>query len=99
VNSPVISPEAEADLEEAKAWYDRQRTGLGDEFMLCVEDALDRVLRMPLATAPIFEDVRRVLVRRFPYGVYYKVDADLIVVIAVYHTRRNPRGWQERAND
>ena len=93
----IISPEAEADLAEARAWYDQKRGGLGGEFLLCVEEALDRVRRTPHAVAEVFPTIRRAVVRRFPYGVFYRVDPDQIGVIAVYHSRRNPRGWQTRA--
>jgi toxin ParE1/3/4 len=93
----IITPEAEQDLAEAKAWYDRQRAGLGEEFVLCVEEALDRIRRLPKAATEVFPSVRRVVVRRFPYGVFYRIDPDQIAVIAVYHSRRDPRGWQARA--
>lgn len=92
----IIRPDVEEDLAEAKAWYEDQREGLGDEFLLCVEEALDRIRRMPKAAAVVFQGVRRVVVRRFPYGVFYRVDPDQIAVIAVYHSRRDPRGWQAR---
>jgi plasmid stabilization system protein ParE len=92
----IIRPAAEDDLAEARAWYDNQREGLGDELLECVEEALDRIRRMPEAPAVLFEGVRRVLVRRFPYGVFYLVGDDEISVLAVYHSRRDPRGWQSR---
>jgi toxin ParE1/3/4 len=93
----IITPEAEEDLADAKAWYERQRAGLGAEFVLCVEEALDRISRLPEAAAEVYPGVRRVLVRRFPYGVFYRIDPDQIAVLAVYHNRRDPRGWQARA--
>lgn len=92
----IITPEAEADLAEAKAWYNRQREGLGEEFVLCVEEALERIRRSPKGASEVFPGVRRVVVRRFPYGVFYRVDPDQMAVIAVYHSHRDPRGWQQR---
>ena len=92
----VITPEAEQDLAEAKVWYEKQREGLGDEFLLCLEESLDRICRIPLAATEVFQGVRRVVVRRFPYGVFYRVEEDQIAVVAVYHSRRDPRGWQSR---
>jgi plasmid stabilization system protein ParE len=92
----IVTPEAEQDLAEAKVWYDGQRPGLGQEFILCVEEALDRIRLIPEGTSEVFPGVRRVVLRRFPYGVFYCVDPDLIAVIAVYHSRRDPRGWQSR---
>jgi plasmid stabilization system protein ParE len=97
MNRPLlITPEAEADLAEAKAWYDGQREGLGEQLLLCVEEALDRIRRMPEAAAEVYPGVRRVVIRRFPYGVYYRIDPDQVAVLAVYHSRRDPRGWQAR---
>lgn len=93
----IITPEAEADLADARAWYEQQRVGLGDDFLVCVEEAFNRIQRMPLTPRTIFQDIRRSLVHRFPYGVFYKVTSDHIAVIAVYHLRRDPRGWQSRA--
>lgn len=93
----LITPEAEEDLADAKAWYNRRRQGLGDDFILCVEAALDHISRVPRAAAEVYPGVRRVVVRRFPYGVFYRIDPDQIAVIAVYHSRRDPRGWQARA--
>ena len=93
----IITPEAEADLAEAKAWYERKREGLGEEFILCVEAGLDHIRRAPAAATEVHPGVRRVVVRRFPYGIFYRVDADQIAVLAVYHNKRDPRGWQERA--
>jgi plasmid stabilization system protein ParE len=93
----IITPEAEADLAEAKAWYERKRESLGEEFILCVEAGLEQIRRAPEAATEVQPGVRRVVVRRFPYGIFYRVDADQIAVLAVYHSKRDPRGWRERA--
>ncbi len=90
--SLIIRPEAEADLAEAKDWYERQRPGLGLEFTLSVEETLDRIRRMPHIHAEIYKEVRRTSTRRFPYGVYYRLVGDSVVVIAVMHGRRDQRG-------
>lgn len=60
----VIRPVAEVDLVTARAWYERQREGLGAEFILCVEEALERISRMPAMYAIVYWDIRRVLTRR-----------------------------------
>jgi len=98
LNLPLIlNPEADADLADAKAWYDSQRAGLGDELLDCVGETLDRVRRMPQLYGKVFQDLRLAKVRRFPYLVVYRIDDDQVTVVAVYHTRRDPRGWQNRA--
>jgi len=93
----IITPEAETDLADAKAWYENRREGLGEEFILCVEEAFDRIRRIPEGASEVVPGIRRVVVRRFPYGVFYRIDADQIAVIAVYHSRRDPKGWQARS--
>jgi len=91
----IITPAAEADLAEAKAWYERQQGGLGEDFLQCVEEALDRIRMLPEAYREVAPGVRRVIVRRFPYGVYYRVDQSQIAVLAFYHCKRDPRGWHK----
>jgi plasmid stabilization system protein ParE len=97
VNRPlVVNPEAEADMAEAKAWYDDQRPGLGDDFLDRVADTFAEIRRRPEMRARVFEELRLALVGRFPYAVVYRVDEDQITVVAVYHARRDPRGWRPR---
>jgi plasmid stabilization system protein ParE len=93
----IINPEAEADLAVAKAWYDGRRPGLGEDFLLCVEEVFEGVRRTPELHGKVFQELRLALVRRFPYAVVYRADEDQVTVVAVYHTRRDPRGWQSRA--
>lgn len=92
----VVNPLAEADLAEAREWYEAQRPGLGDELLENVEEVFDRLRRFPALYARMFQDVRVALIRRFPYAVAYRLVNDQITVVAVYHTRRDPRSWQGR---
>jgi plasmid stabilization system protein ParE len=91
-----LSPEAEADLVEAFAWYEGQRPGLGSEFFAEVARVLERVENAPLQYAVVQGETRRAIVRRFPYAVFFIVDADVIAVTAVMHGRRDPQRWQTR---
>jgi toxin ParE1/3/4 len=93
----IVNPEAEADLDEARQWYEAQKLGLGDELIDAVGSVLERVQQAPRLYAKVFLELRLALVRRFPYAVVYRIDDDQITVVAVYHTHRNPRGWQSRA--
>lgn len=93
----IINPEAEADLAEARSWYESKQEGLGDQFLQGVDDAFAGVRRSPEAYRVVYQDLRQAVVRRFPYHVLYRVDDDQITVVAVYHSRRDPRGWQRRA--
>ena len=93
----VIEPEAEADLAEAYSWYEAQRPGLGDDFMLCVEAALEVVGERPRSFPIIRSHTRRILVRRFPYLILFVELPDLISVVGVFHTSRDPRQPTSRA--
>ena len=92
----IVRPEAESDMEEVQAWYDQQRTGLGADFLLCVEETLDRIVRNPEMYGILHRDIRRAFVRRFPYGVFYRIVEDQVIVVGVFHGRRNPRTWKSR---
>lgn len=74
----IIRPEAEADLADARGWYEAQRAGLGDEFLECVGEALRTIEMMPKLHWTVHRDVRRAPTRRFPFAVYYRVEADRI---------------------
>lgn len=92
----IIRPEAEEDLSESYRWYERQRPGLGDDFLLRVEAALDSISYDPEIFATIHKDVRRKLIRRFPYGIFYVIGQNKISVLAIVHTKRHPKHWKNR---
>jgi toxin ParE1/3/4 len=91
-----VRSEAEADLADTYRFYQECRLGLGDDFMLCAEEAVERVLKNPFQYPDVHMGVRRSLVHRFPYCVYYVVVESKISVIAVLHAARNPAQWQAR---
>lgn len=66
----VIAPEVEVDLEEAYAWYEERRPGLGEDFLGCVDATIHAIRRTPELHAKVYEEYRRVLLRRFPYAVF-----------------------------
>lgn len=93
----IVRPEAESDLAEARRWYERQLPGLGREFLDEVGASLERIGLNPEAYARIHGKLRRALVRRFPFGVFYLLERDRIVVVAVLRASRDPRLWKRRA--
>lgn len=92
----VIRPEAEGDLEEAYRWYEEQVPGLGTDFLLCFEEGLAKIERRPQGYPVVRKDIRRLLIRRFPYGIFYLVVEDSIIVLGVFHARRDPKQWAAR---
>ena len=92
----LFRPEAEAELTEAWDWYEARREGLGEEFVTCVEAAIARAARNPDVNPRVHGEVHRALVRRFPYGVFYVVEGQALLVLAVAHVRRQPAYWLAR---
>ena len=92
----IISPEAELDIEDAFQWYEQRDSGLGSEFVRAVDSCLASIGRNPEAYPVVYRQARRVLIRRFPYGLIYVVEENIITIIACYHVKRNPKQWQNR---
>ena len=91
-----IQPRAEAEADEAAAWYEAEQPGLGIEFLLELDAAIERAAETPLAYAPVFMDARRVLTRRFPFAVYFIYEHEVVEVFAILHQRRATSLWQSR---
>jgi toxin ParE1/3/4 len=93
----IVRPAADSDIEEAALWYERQRSGLGREFLAGVDDTFERLKESPDPGIPAHKSLRRASVSRFPYGVFYQVVKRKIIVVGVFHGRRAPRKWKSRA--
>lgn len=91
----IVRPAAAADAREAALWYEAKREGLGAEFVLELDVPYDRIAQHPLHFPGIGEAIRRALLHRFPYAVYFVTD-DVPVVLAVLHQHRKPRAWRKR---
>ena len=89
----VLTRRAEQDAESARDWYDQQSEGLGDDFLDELRDAIHRAHRDPLHYQCVVEELRRVLLKRFPYAVFYLIEPTRVVVLAVLHQAANPDSW------
>jgi plasmid stabilization system protein ParE len=87
---------ADRDVEAAFDWYEHQRLGLGAAFLDELRATYDRIAAGPLKYQDLRSGIRRALLRRFPYAVYFAVEVDVIVVVAVLHASRDPAEWQRR---
>jgi plasmid stabilization system protein ParE len=92
----VAEPRAELDVAAAYQWYESEQAGLGREFLEELRNAYDRIVEEPLRYQAVRSGIRSALIRRFPYAVYFAVDSDAVVVLAVLHVSRNPAEWQRR---
>jgi plasmid stabilization system protein ParE len=86
----------ELDIEAAFEWDEREEFHLGFEFLDELRNAYVRILSHPLAYQSLRSGIRRALTRRFPYSIFYTVEAEVIVLLAVLHTARDPEEWQRR---
>jgi plasmid stabilization system protein ParE len=86
---------AQYELDDAFVWYEEHMQGLGRELLDEVDRSIRRVARWPLAGKEISPDLRRCLVKRFPYGIIYGIE-DTIVIVSVAHLHRKPFYWLER---
>ena len=87
---------AQQEVDDAVAWYDEREEDLGRDFLDEFDRAIRRVKSFPLASTEIEPGIRRCLLTRFPYGLIYGIDGDLIIVVAVSHLHRQPRYWIDR---
>ena len=85
------------EVGEAYEWYESQSQGLGSEFELAFELQLKRLEQVPLLYTEVLPGVRRTLLPRFPYGVFFTVKNDLVHILAVVHAARNPKRWPSKA--
>ena len=83
-------PEVVDDLASAQLWYEQRRAGLGEEMLRAVERCLERIAATPALFAVVHRDVRRSLVGRFPYAVFFVDEDSAVTVIAILHVRRDP---------
>lgn len=87
---------AQDEIRQAALFYENSREGLGQEFLNAVESAFDHIQHHPTVWRILKGRFRRYLLHRFPYGVIYAVDGQVIYVAAVMHLKRKPGYWVSR---
>ncbi|MBI5910908.1 MAG: type II toxin-antitoxin system RelE/ParE family toxin [Betaproteobacteria bacterium] len=92
----ILRPEAEGDIVAAREWYEERRRGLSLEFREALDETLSRIDANPELHARVYRELRRALLRRFPFGVFYVILPAVIPVLAVLHTSRDPALWRAR---
>ena len=92
----LLRRQARREFDEAANWYEQRRAGLGVRFVLAVQRVLGAIADNPARYPEVFDDVREGLVPGFPFCVYHRVEAGQVIVLAVFHTSRDPSIWQSR---
>jgi toxin ParE1/3/4 len=97
----IVLDEAEDELIAAERWYENRRPGLGHEFRLAIDEAMERLNAAPLAASPLLSipvtlGARQVIVKRFPYSVIFIEHESDLWVVAFAHQSRRPGYWRDR---
>jgi len=92
----ILRPRAERDIQSTFEWYESQRSGLGEEFLVSLRERLETVRSFPEAFPVVYRDVRRAVLSRFPYVVFYIVQSTRVAVLAIVHQSRDPAIWPRR---
>ncbi len=93
----VFSPAARAEFFEAADWYEAHGSRLGARFSADVEALVSMIEERPHQFPRIRQEIRRAVLRKFPYALYFRITPQAVHVIACFHASRNPRRWHERA--
>ena len=93
----VFTQAARAELIDAQDWYEREAAGLGRRFREAIDALVERMSSNPRQFPVVYKNVRRALLRRFPYALFFVIDNNALLVIACFHGSRNPSHWQGRA--
>ncbi len=90
-----------AELESAEAilWYEGLERGLGTRLRREIEKSVDRILKSPVQFPAVYRsDIRRLVLNQFPYSIFFTVEDNCVVVIAVFHWKRDPAVWRGRVD-
>ncbi len=94
----VVRPQAAFEMDAAFAYYEQQRLGLGHDFLRAVDVVFATLREYPEMGPVIAPRIRRALLKRFQYGVFYVLRPTEIVILAVLDLRQSPRRWPRRAD-
>ena len=87
----IFAPLARLEFEDAAAWYEAQRPGLGEEFRIEANATLQQVLKTPERFRLASPSTHKAVLKRFrKYSIYYSIELDAINVASVFHGSRNP---------
>ncbi len=92
----LFHPEAEEEMMTSSLFYETRMKGLGYKFLKEIERSIKLISASPETWPAFFEDIKRFLLRRFPFCLLYEIHDDYIYIIAVMHLHREPFDWKGR---
>lgn len=94
--SLVVNKIAAIELADSKSFYNKRQKGLGNEFESAILTSLELILHSPFTYPIVKNKTRKVVLKRFPFVVLYELENNVIVILHVFHTSRNPKYWNKR---
>jgi len=92
----IVRQRAVEQTRKQYLWYEEKSIGLGEDFLLCIENCLNYIQRFPLAYAKKYKEIRVGLPDKFPFGIFYLIENDTIIVLSVFYLGQNPKKFRKR---
>jgi plasmid stabilization system protein ParE len=92
----IFTQAARVELIDAQDWYESEAPGLGRRFRAALDALVERMSANPRQFPVVFKNVRRALLRRFPYSLFFVIEDKALIVIACFHGSRDPAQCQAR---
>ena len=84
---------AKLEIDDAREYYNLQTEKLGDSFRDDIKSCIDRIVLFPELYPRVVQDIRKSLLHRFPYSLFYVIEDETIIVLSVAHQSRKPHYW------
>lgn len=89
-------PEADEEFREAARYYESEAAGVGLSFITAVHKGVAEIIELPLASQVVRAGIRKKVLKHFSYNLFYAIESDTIVIVAVAHQRKRPNYWRTR---
>lgn len=94
-----LSNEAEEDFDKAYNYYFQESERVANNFYYKTDKSFKALIQNPFGYQKVYKDVRRFVMKKFPFVIYYRIKGIFVKIIAIFHTSRNPQIWQDRADE
>ncbi len=92
----IILPFAEIDIKDTVSYYKELNDGLDGDFINAIDSSFKEILKNPEAFPIAKYDIRKFVVGKFPFCIYYIDNVDTLYILAIFHDKRNPKDWTKR---
>jgi len=96
ISEIIVRPKTELDLKDAFNWYEEQKLGLGNKLIDAIDNCISSISNNPESFPFVHNNIRRALIKKFPFGIFYVSEKSKIIILAFFHLSRNPKVWKKR---